>query len=265
MSKTIKRRVHRIRKTSNNKKKILIAVTAIALAIGCASVGCFIYLNRAQIIGKAGNQKSPDGTSNGTGEQNYISETAFDGSEEVDERLFTYPYPSESEGYISNKKLYEQLGSNKMELMSSRADEIGSRLYSFDYRTVRTDYDTSFKNLSSLFREVAYEDGTDQNVVLSEMIEDFSDAQLQMTSDYKTSKFMVYQNGMSTYVRGILTVYVWNCSDIDKASKYFPSKLKIGEDNVFVYEIEILNSMDSLMAKDMQIFDYYDCRFLDIL
>jgi len=70
---------------------------------------------------------------------------------------------------------------------------------------------------------------------------------------------------MPIYARGILTLYIWSCKDIKKVNKYFPTPLKIGEDNTFVYEIEILNSIDSHKAEKMQIFDYYDCKFLDIL
>lgn len=253
-----------LRKKNRLNKKVVIALaSAGVLAVGSIT-GYYLYTHRDNNITMEERTERSENVNN-TGKPNYISETAFDGSEEIDERLFEYAFPTDSEGYVSNKDLYEQLGDYKMGLISDRANEIGTNFYSFDYRKVRTDYDTYFNNISSMFRDVVYDDDADQNVVLSEIIADFSDAELQMTADFKTSKFMIYQNGMSTYVRGILTVYVWSCKDIDKVSTYFPMQLKVGEDNTFVYEIELLNSMDSHLAKDMQIFDYYDCKFLNIL
>ncbi|MBP3784480.1 MAG: hypothetical protein J6I68_14640 [Butyrivibrio sp.] len=260
-------RVHTPNNTKKKKKtvnKAVVAVVAAAIIAAGGSAGYYFYTHRPVPDTTIQTQDRTEPESE-TNKPNYIGETAFDGSEEVDERLFEYAYPSESDGYVNNKKLYEELGDYKMGLISDRADVIGTELFSFDYRAVRTDYDNYFDKLSSMFRDVLYDDDADQNVVLSEMIADFSDAELQMTADYKTSKFMIYQNGMPMYVRGILTVYVWSCKDIEKVSKYFPTTLKIGEDNTFVYEIEILNSMDSHKAEKMQIFDYYDCKFLDIL
>ncbi|SFU90989.1 hypothetical protein [Butyrivibrio sp. M55] len=254
---------------SNIKKKSPFNKTVVAIALAVSFIaggsgGYYLYNHKFANETKEQSSGSTEPESE-TNKPNYIGETAFDGSEEVDNRLFEYAYPSESEGYTNNKKLYEELGDYKMRAISDRADAIGTELFSFDYRKVRTDYDTYYNTLSSMFRDVVYDDDTDQDVVLSEMIADFSDVELQMTADYKTSKFMIYQNGMPMYVRGILTVYIWSCKDIEKVSKYFPTTLKVGEDNTFVYEMEILNSMDSHKAEKMQIFDYYDCKFLDIL
>lgn len=259
------RRNVRTKKKNRPSKRLWIGLAVVGAGAISALAIYLTQTGKIAIIDKESSVQSEADVEDSTGNPNYIKETAFDGSEDVDKRLFNYPYPTESEGYVSNKKLYEELGDYKMNLISQRANEIGTNLFSFDYRTVRTDYDHYFNNLSAMFRDVLYDDDADQNVVLSEMVADFSDAELQMTADYKTSKFMVYDNGMATYVRGILNVYVWSCSDIEKASKYFPAQLKVGEDNTFVYEIEILNSMDSHLAKDMQIFDYYDCKFLDVL
>jgi len=179
------------KKPSVNKKVVAITLAAVLTAGGSLSY----YLYNHRTVNETKNQTTdnakPKSKNNNS---NYITETAFDGSEEVDKRLFEYAYPSESEGYTNNKKLYAELGDYKMGIISDRANEIGTELFSFDYRKVRTDYDTYFKNLSSMFRDVLYDDDTDQNVVLSEMISDFSGAELQMTANYKTSKFMIYRN-----------------------------------------------------------------------
>ena len=96
---------------SNIKKKSPFNKTVVAIALAVSFIaggsgGYYLYNHKFANETREQSSGSTEPESE-TNKPNYIGETAFDGSEEVDNRLFEYAYPSESEGYTNNKKLYE--------------------------------------------------------------------------------------------------------------------------------------------------------------
>lgn len=246
-----------------SKKQVLITIGVIT-GIAAASV-CGIkygYNNNSDfknMVDSMTNKISDIFPSNNE-ENSYITDTAFDGSENINKILFSYPFSRDDNGYISNKDLFDTVSDEKMQAVADRATTICEGLYTFDYREVANNYDTELNTRSNYFVNTTWDEENKSTGDLSTdeyiagMFKTFSDAKLQMTATFDTSKFLVYENGYD-FVRGILTIEVYNIKDDADLKDWFPCKLEEGKTYKFVYDSELLY-IDNLNTDEMSCVGY---------
>lgn len=245
--KNIKRKLKTIDKT-----QLLFSVIVLFLLILlCIGIN---YLNSLKMlkIDQLGADMDVLGTSERRKEEaapEYLTETCFDGTKELDPILFRFPF-KKSDFYISNKELIKQLGDEKIEDLQARANDFVTDFYGMNIRTLLTDYqETENKlldyfiqdNLTSYYDEAETEKSA--RTYVADYLKFLSDSNLQTDISFETDKSLVFEDFDGFYVRGLLNIKVYeyeNNSSVDELNFYSPFPLEKGKTYKIILDLAFI-------------------------
>lgn len=202
-------------------------------------------------------------------EPKYITETSFDGTEEVPDILFTIPF-KKTDSYKSNKDVVNEIEEFRLNNIRKRAEEIIDAYYNVDSISIINNYQTHKEKLmNTVSSKCFYYMENDVEKTPEEYVSDYlriaTENNVSMTSEFKTYKCMIWEDE-AYYVRGLLTVDIHNTDEKSCFSDYNPYELNEGNKYTFVCDIGLISGENDLSASDMRIIDikYYSEQDMDL-
>lgn len=179
----------------------------------------------------------------------YITETCYDGSKEVDPVLYSFPFDKENYDYINNKDLVQKINSKEIELLQEKADECIKMMFGTNSNTILSDYDNTERSMLNLFKEgTTWHDETDNDksidIYVADYLKALADNKYQADYQYQTDKSLIWFNNCY-YVRGLVQLKVQECKDGSSLIDYYPITLEKGKTYRFIvdlgYSISVVN------------------------
>lgn len=220
-----------------NVKKI--AVTSF-LAVGLAASLCYFWLGRdAPPPDETAVTTLPSRDAPETVETDYILETCFDGSKELNPLLFHFPFQKGNE-YVMNKELVQKVDESRICDLTDRATEAVCTMFGIsasDAVAENEKYEELLKDYLS--DDCGFYDENGKEYSADDYISDFllllSQSGIQMDIEYTTDKSLVFEDD-AYYVRGLLNMTVYDMdSDVD-VTGIFPVQLEKGKSYVAVLD-----------------------------
>ena len=174
----------------------------------------------------------------------YITETCYDGTQELDPILFHFSF-EKSHFYIQNKKLVLlYLDDDAIQELQEDAANFAANYYHMNLDDFSRDYDNQLTTFRNLFLEDSlYFDleghllDTDQYT--DDLIRTVYNAKWQNQVEFETDKSLVWQDD-AYYVRGFLTIHTYKIKDDADLSQFFPFRLGGNQDIKAVIDIGLV-------------------------
>lgn len=185
-------------------------------------------------------------------EENYVTETSYDGTKKLDPLVFAYPF-KKSQFYISNKELVDILDKSKLDKLQQRAEDFILEYYQIDSRNLILEYGEKENRIKSFFPEEttilnAISESVDTKIYVDDYLKAIADAELQTAVTFTTDKCLVFEELSGYSIRGILEIKVFNYNDMIDLSQYYQWELMKG--NTYKIIIDIVLAPDYSRAAD---------------
>ena len=238
-------------KNNRGKKWSIIMIIILLIIIVIAGIMIFMmnYHSHKPEIPKANeiiDESEPEQTED---LPEYITETCYDGSKEVDPVLYSFPFDKENYDYINNKDLVQKINSKEIELLQEKADECIKMMFGTNSNTILSDYDNTERSMLNLFKEgTTWHDETDNDksidIYVADYLKALADNKYQADYQYQTDKSLIWFNNCY-YVRGLVQLKVQECKDGSSLIDYYPITLEKGKTYRFIvdlgYSISVVN------------------------
>ncbi len=249
-------------KIINPKKKKRISITwldllKILFILGCVGTSIYLYvvhLSPAEPVTETGSAPAATPTIMPTVEATYITETSYDGSQELDPILYHYPF-QKTDLYVNNKELVKQVDENTIQKLQDDAVTFVSSYFQIDADEFYRDYDNAFKEYQKLFvAGSSYYDlkgnlfSTD--VYTSDLVVAMCNSHWKSQVDFITDKSLVWQDN-AYYVRGYLSIRTQKIEDGWDLSRFFPFKINEGQYIKAVIDIGLIPGIDNFQMTDI--------------
>lgn len=194
----------------------------------------------------------------------YITETCYDGSQEVNPILYSIPFDTGMGTYIQNKDLVNKISEDELLLLQEKASECAKLLFGTDSNTILADYENTETDLIRLFcQETAWLDEANEDTSVELYVADYlkalADNHYQAASKYETDKSLVWFNNCY-YVRGLLQLDIKDCKDGSALSGYFPVEPAAGKSYQIVIDMgfsqDVINGIQEYTLTEL------DCKII---
>lgn len=233
-----------MKKTFKENAKRNILILSIIILISAMIIGIYL-INSLPVSEKADIGKSDElpVIRQEEKEQTYITETSYDGSQELNPVLFSFPFQKTGD-YIKNKELVKIISEEKIEGIQNRASDFVLEFYNVNGKTLTKDYKAvEEKAASYMLQDSFYIDEVENiksaDTYLSDYLKLLSDAGFQAEVTFQTDKSLVFED-LQYYVRGLLTMTVFEYNSEYSMSEYIPIQLQKGKTYVAVVDIGLV-------------------------
>ena len=249
-------------KIINRQKKKRISITwldliKILFILGCVGISIYLYvvhLPPAEPITETGTAPAATPTIMPTVEATYITETCYDGSQELDPILFHYPF-QKTDFYISNKKLVKQVDDDTIQKLQDDAVAFVSNYFRINADEFYRDYDNAIKEYQKLF--VAGSSYYDINgnllstdIYTNDLVAAMCNSRWQSEVDFITDKSLIWQDN-TYYVRGYLSIRTQKIEDSGDLLRFFPFEINKGQKIKAVIDIGLIPGIDNFQMTDI--------------
>lgn len=249
-------------KIINQQKKKRISITwldliKILFILGCVGISIYLYvvhLPPAEPVTETGSAPAVTPAAMPTLEPTYITETCYDGSQELDPILFHYPF-QKTDFYISNKKLVKQVDENTIQKLQDDAVAFVSSYFQIDADEFYRDYDNAIKEYQKLF--VAGSSYYDINgnllstdIYTNDLVAAMCNSRWKSEVDFITDKSLVWQDN-AYYVRGYLSIRTQKIEDSGDLLRFFPFGINKGQKIKAVIDIGLIPGTDTFQMTDI--------------
>lgn len=239
-----------MKKTFKENAKRNILILSIIILISAMIIGIYL-INSLPVSEKADIGKSDElpVIRQEEKEQTYITETSYDGSQELNPVLFSFPFQKTGD-YIKNKELVKIISEEKIEGIQNRASDFVLEFYNVNGKTLTKDYKAvEEKAASYMLQDSFYIDEVENiksaDTYLSDYLKLLSDAGFQAEVTFQTDKSLVFED-LQYYVRGLLTMTVFEYNNEYSMSAYIPIQLQKGKTYVAVVDIGLVPEISRL-------------------
>ena len=249
-------------KIINQQKKKRISITwldliKILFILGCVGISIYLYvvhLSPAEPVTETGSAPAVTPAAMPTLEPTYITETCYDGSQELDPILFHYPF-QKTDFYISNKKLVKQVDDDTIQQLQDDAVAFVSNYFQINADEFYRDYDNAFKKYQKLFIDgSSYYDlkgnlfSTD--IYTNDLVAAMCNSRWKSEVDFITDKSLVWQDN-AYYVRGYLSIRTQKIEDSGDLLRFFPFEINKGQKIKAVIDIGLIPGIDNFQMTDI--------------
>lgn len=249
-------------KIINPQKKKRISFTwldiiKILFVLGCVGTSIYLYvahLPPAEPVTETGTAPAATPTIMPTVEATYITETCYDGSQELDPILFHYPF-QKTDFYISNKKLVKQVDDDTIQKLQDDAVAFVSNYFRINADEFYRDYDNAIKEYQKLFVVgSSYYDingnllSTD--IYTNDLVAAMCNSRWQSEVDFITDKSLIWQDN-TYYVRGYLSIRTQKIEDSGDLLRFFPFEINKGQKIKAVIDIGLIPGIDNFQMTDI--------------
>lgn len=249
-------------KIINQQKKKRISITwldliKILFILGCVGISIYLYvvhLSPAEPVTETGSAPAVTPAAMPTLEPTYITETCYDGSQELDPILFHYPF-QKTDFYISNKKLVKQVDDDTIQKLQDDAVAFVSNYFQINADEFYRDYDNAFKKYQKLFIDgSSYYDlkgnlfSTD--IYTNDLVAAMCNSRWKSEVDFITDKSLVWQDN-AYYVRGYLSIRTQKIEDSGDLLRFFPFEINKGQKIKAVIDIGLIPGIDNFQMTDI--------------
>lgn len=249
-------------KIINRQKKKRISITwldliKILFILGCVGISIYLYvvhLPPAEPVTETGTAPAATPTIMPTVEATYITETCYDGSQELDPILFHYPF-QKTDFYISNKKLVKQVDDDTIQKLQDDAVAFVSNYFRINADEFYRDYDNAIKEYQKLF--VAGSSYYDINgnllstdIYTNDLVAAMCNSRWQSEVDFITDKSLIWQDN-TYYVRGYLSIRTQKIEDSGDLLRFFPFEINKGQKIKAVIDIGLIPGIDNFQMTDI--------------
>ena len=249
-------------KIINQQKKKRISITwldliKILFILGCVGISIYLYvvhLSPAEPVTETGSATAVTPAAMPTLEPTYITETCYDGSQELDPILFHYPF-QKTDFYISNKKLVKQVDDDTIQKQQDDAVAFVSNYFQINADEFYRDYDNAFKKYQKLFIDgSSYYDlkgnlfSTD--IYTNDLVAAMCNSRWKSEVDFITDKSLVWQDN-AYYVRGYLSIRTQKIEDSGDLLRFFPFEINKGQKIKAVIDIGLIPGIDNFQMTDI--------------
>ena len=249
-------------KIINQQKKKRISITwldliKILFILGCVGISIYLYvvhLSPAEPVTETGSATAVTPAAMPTLEPTYITETCYDGSQELDPILFHYPF-QKTDFYISNKKLVKQVDDDTIQKLQDDAVAFVSNYFQINADEFYRDYDNAFKKYQKLFIDgSSYYDlkgnlfSTD--IYTNDLVAAMCNSRWKSEVDFITDKSLVWQDN-AYYVRGYLSIRTQKIEDSGDLLRFFPFEINKGQKIKAVIDIGLIPGIDNFQMTDI--------------
>lgn len=214
----------------------------------------------------------------------YITDTIYDGDEELNPILFAYPFGI-YETYIRNKELAKILDEEMLSDLQKRASDFAISFYNIDSRNTiqhSDSYDQELNNFLISGSDTLYADESiviDQNEItysldtgtdmiqletedfIATYIEAVCNSGIRAEASFQTNKALVWED-TSYLVRGLLELRVYSVNDMKDLQNFFPFKIKGGETYHVVVDIGLV-PVSSMKAETYKVISWNEVAYYD--
>lgn len=233
-----------MKKTFKENTKRNILILSIIILISAMIIGIYL-INSLPVSEKADIGKSDElpVIHQEEKEQTYITETSYDGSQELNPVLFSFPFQKTGD-YIKNKELVKIISEEKIEGLQNRASDFVLEFYNVNGKTLTKDYKAVEEKAASYMLQNSFYIDEVENIksadtYLSDYLKLLSDAGFQAEVSFQTDKSLVFED-LQYYVRGLLTMTVFEYNSEYSMSEYIPIQLQKGKTYVAVVDIGLV-------------------------
>lgn len=171
----------------------------------------------------------------------YITESCYDGSKEVDPVLYSFPFDKGIYEYINNKELVQKINSKEIDLLQEKADGCIKMMFGTNSNTILSDYDNTERSMLNLFKEgTTWHDEADNDksidIYVADYLKALADNRYQADYQYQTDKSLIWFNNCY-YVRGLVQLKVQECKDGRSLIDYYPITLEKGKTYRFIVDL----------------------------
>lgn len=250
-------------KNSKNRKygKIIIIALLLIAATVAAIICVRFFMQETSETNETVDEHLPV-ISPAASEPVYISETIYDGDEELEPILFSFPFQKD-DAYISNKELAKAIDEEMLNELKDRASDFATTIYAIDARNISQNLDNYSQSLQKFLignRDVAnseemsnavegaftYHIGNDnesQQLETEDLIASYIEAVcgsgIKAEVSFKTNKALVWQD-LNYFVRGLLELRIYSADDTAQLKSFIPFEIKGGETYYVVVDIGLI-------------------------
>ena len=249
-------------KIINPKKKKRISITwldllKILFILGCVGISIYLYvvhLPPAEPATETGSAPAVTPAATPTVEPTYITETCYDGSQELDPTLYHFPF-QKTDLYVNNKELVKQVDENTIQKLQDDAVAFVSNYFQISADKFYRDYDNAFKEYQKLFvAGSSYYDiegnlfNTD--IYINDLVAAMCNSHWKSQVDFITDKSLVWQDN-AYYVRGYLSIRTQKIEDSGDLLRFFPFEINKGQKIKAVIDIGLIPGIDNFQMTDI--------------
>lgn len=249
-------------KIINPQKKKRISITwfdiiKILFVLGCVGTSIYLYvvhLPPTEPVTEIGSTPAVTPAATPTVEPTYITETCYDGSQELDPILYHYPF-QKTDFYVSNKKLVKQVDDDTIQKLQDDAVAFVSNYFRINADEFYRDYDNAIKEYQKLF--VAGSSYYDINgnllstdIYTNDLVAATCNSRWQSEVDFITDKSLIWQDN-TYYVRGYLSIRTQKIEDSGDLLRFFPFEINKGQKIKAVIDIGLIPGTDNYQMTDI--------------
>lgn len=249
-------------KIINPQKKKRISITwfdiiKILFVLGCVGTSIYLYvvhLPPTEPVTEIGSTPAVTPAATPTVEPTYITETCYDGSQELDPILYHYPF-QKTDFYVSNKKLVKQVDDDTIQKLQDDAVAFVSNYFRINADEFYRDYDNAIKEYQKLF--VAGSSYYDINgnllstdIYTNDLVAATCNSRWQSEVDFITDKSLIWQDN-TYYVRGYLSIRTQKIEDSGDLLRFFPFEINKGQKIKAVIDIGLIPGIDNFQMTDI--------------
>mgnify|MGYP001303930682 FL=1 len=236
---------------------IWLDIIKILFIIGCVGTSIYLYvmhLPPAEPVAETGSAPAATPAAMPTVEATYITETCYDGSQELDPILYHYPF-QKTDFYISNKKLVKQVDDDTIQKLQDDAVTFVSNYFEINADEFYRDYDNAIKEYQKLF--VAGSSYYDINgnllstdIYTNDLVAAMCNSRWKSEVDFITDKSLIWQDN-TYYVRGYLSIRTQKIEDSGDLLRFFPFEINKGQKIKAVIDIGLIPGIDNFQMTDI--------------
>ncbi len=249
-------------KIINRQKKKRISFTwldiiKILFVVVCVGISIYLYVVRlppTEPVTETGSAPAVTPAAMPTLEPTYITETCYDGTQELDPILYHFPF-QKTDLYVNNKKLVKQVDDDTIQKLQDDAAAFVSNYFQIDADKFYRDYDNAFKEYQKLFvAGSSYYDikgnlfNTD--IYTNDLVAAMCNSRWKSEVDFITDKSLVWQDN-AYYVRGYLSIRTQKIEDSGDLSRFFPFEINKGQYIKAVIDIGLIPDTDNYQMTDI--------------
>lgn len=177
-------------------------------------------------------------------EHPYLSETTYDSSNDIDLRVYDYPFYNDVGEYLSNIDLYSSYP-EVFESMYSKVklstDNFFTSILGTGYRTINENEDSFTESLMSVITEDSIH-GMSSDEYVSDIKEFISSAEYQGSATFESDTSLIWFSDYG-YIRGVLTLDVYNING-ETDSDVYADGLEIVDQKKYIVDVSVVVSGD---------------------
>lgn len=188
-------------------------------------------------------------------EHPYMSETTYDGTNDIDLAVFDYPFDTGVGEYISNNTLYATYP-NAVESVYSKvklsADTFFNSILGTGYRTLSENEDSFDETLLSVMTNDSIH-GIASNSYLEDIKSFITDNDYQGTVTFTSDKALLWYNDYG-YLRGILTLDVYS-SDKNIDSSVYADGMSVKDKKQYIVDLSLVvdDGLNTVKINDFKV------------